>query len=795
MLASHVVIDGRFELMEVLGRGGMGVVHRALDRASGEHVAFKLLLPDILRSAKGVARFEREIAVLRRIDHPNAVKYVAHGTTPAGEVWVAMTLAAGAPFKKLVAACAERRDQELLVAVLQVLRDTAAALVEAHRVGAVHRDLKPDNILAEGTPPLKVRGTVLDFGIATIMDGDQSERLTTTGKIIGTPAYMAPEQVLGQSITDRCDVWALGVILYAAIHGRPPWTGDIGAVLRGIVTNAVPVTPDGAAPECVRSLIAKCLVREPAARPPAGEVVRLVDACLSQLGPSDTVMLDATQHHTVISEPATTIFAEPLKSVSPAFPQKEPTRSGAAGTLDGTLITGKYRILGTIAEGGNGVVFRAVNIQTEGLVAVKCLKPGMDADPAQAERLKREVRTLAKLCHPNTVRVYDCGETDTGELFVVMELLRGRPLSDVLRRDGPLPVSRALAIARQVLAALEEAHEHGVIHRDLKPPNIIILDRAAGPEGSDSVKLIDFGIAKQVEGTQSSLTADNAALGTPTYMAPEQIVRRDGWTIGPRTDLYAVGVLLYEMIAGHPPFRADSAMALLYQHLNEPAPRLDAPAPIADLVASLLEKEPSARPATVTEVLRRLDAIHADTAAAAARERPVAGEPPPPPTPVLRQRTGTALWRWLVPTVGAVAVAVVVALWAGREHTPEPTKSEVDPSPPSAVNLTSPPNPRPSPPMPLRAELPARGLVGLRDAEAADRHPTRALELTVLLDSGGIGPAAASASSPSTPALSDKPVAAAAPVRAGPIPARNLTRTPKGPATRGGGTVFKHGVD
>ncbi|PKN54418.1 MAG: serine/threonine protein kinase, partial [Deltaproteobacteria bacterium HGW-Deltaproteobacteria-14] len=221
------------------------------------------------------------------------------------------------------------------------------------------------------------------------------------------------------------------------------------------------------------------------------------------------------------------------------------------------------------------------------------------------------MRTLAQLSHPNTVRVYDCGHTESGALYVVMELLSGRDLAHWIAADAPFASERAVSIALQITSALEEAHRYGVVHRDLKPANVVLV--GDGERGADVVKLIDFGIAKHL-GQSQALTADGTALGTPAYMAPEQIVRRPGWELSPATDLYALGLILYEMLAGRRPFDGDSPMALMYQHLEEPPPPLaalrpDLPAALTALVADLLEKDPRARPADARAVRDRLAAL------------------------------------------------------------------------------------------------------------------------------------------------------------------------------------------
>ena len=241
----------------------------------------------------------------------------------------------------------------------------------------------------------------------------------------------------------------------------------------------------------------------------------------------------------------------------------------------GDIIAGKYLIQEELGRGSYGVVFRARHLGVERDVALKTLLPQAFLQTDIVERFQREASMVSRLTHPNIVTLYDFGESD-GVLYMAMEFIRGKQLSHIIKEESPLGTERALHIVRQVLAALQVAHKKGIVHRDLKPENIILCD---AEEARDVVKVLDFGIAKMTEsdehqGALKTLTIQGYVLGTPHYMSPETIT---GDPVDNRADLYAVGLLLYEMLTGSHPFNAPKPSAVLMKHLSEPVPPLPDP--------------------------------------------------------------------------------------------------------------------------------------------------------------------------------------------------------------------------
>ncbi|MGE0868853.1 MAG: protein kinase [Kofleriaceae bacterium] len=269
----------------------------------------------------------------------------------------------------------------------------------------------------------------------------------------------------------------------------------------------------------------------------------------------------------------------------------------------GREIAGRYRIVAKLGEGGMGAVFRAEQISLKRAVAVKLLRPEVAASPLLLRRFNAEAEAVAKLSHPNTVNIYDFGQDVDGTLFIAMEYIEGTSLRSVIHRDAPLPLRRSLAIATQVAASLVDAHGHSIVHRDLKPDNVMLQERG---RMRDVVRVLDFGIAKlrdENRATQMAMTQAGDMLGTPAYMSPEQI-RADH--VDGRTDVYALGCMLYEMITARLPHEAPTVMALLSKHLldvpippSQRRPDLGLSPQVDHLIMTAMAKDPNARPATM----------------------------------------------------------------------------------------------------------------------------------------------------------------------------------------------------
>ena len=343
---------------------------------------------------------------------------------------------------------------------------------------------------------------------------------------------------------------------------------------------------------------------------------------------------------------------------------------GAAPSLVGQTIAGRYTIERELGRGGMGAVYRAQHVTLGRAVAVKVLHPKLTADPAVSKRFDREALSASKLDHPNCVQVIDFGTTSDGMKYLVMQLLEGKELRDEL--GWPMDLSRALRLGGQILRALDHAHRKGLVHRDLKPENVFIV---RDDDGLEHVKLVDFGIVKLLDGDDGheKLTRAGVVFGTPRYMAPEQAA---GGKIDERTDLYAVGVLLHEMLTGKPPFDGDEPTIILRMHMLADPPPLPegVPAAVGVVIAKMLAKSPGERYASAREARAELEAAIAAPAAiegsVSSREisEPLVEVPLQAPAPPLR-----------VPPIVPPVVAPTVALPSPSASSSQQTLALVSP--------------------------------------------------------------------------------------------------------------------
>ena len=300
-----------------------------------------------------------------------------------------------------------------------------------------------------------------------------------------------------------------------------------------------------------------------------------------------------------------------------------PPRGTRVDPLIGRTLDNKYRLDSKLGKGGMGTVYVATRLHIDDTVAVKILEIGEQIDPHSAERFRREAQSTARLKHPNAVSIYDFGVTADGIHYLVMELVEGHDLRSVIKQQGPLPLQTAVEIVNQVCAALEEAHRRNIIHRDIKPDNIIV--NTAGSR--TRVKVLDFGVAKLSDLAVTHITQAGSVMGTPQYMSPEQCMGEE--EVDGRSDIYSLGVVLYEMLCGVVPFNAPSTAAVVMQHVSQPPPRPRSKNPgitpaVEAVVLHTLEKRPDARPQTAAALAQELaDAVYGVAPAGLAHSTPV----------------------------------------------------------------------------------------------------------------------------------------------------------------------------
>lgn len=392
-----------------------------------------------------------------------------------------------------------------------------------------------------------------------------------------------------------------------------------------------------------------------------------------------------------------------------------PQGPDASDPLPGMKL-GDYIVEQAVGWGGMGIVYRAVHPLIGRKVAVKVLRPEIAASPEQAERFLKEAQALSAVKHRGIIDIISFGTIPDGRQYMVMEFLEGESLEAVLQREGPMSPARALALFDEILDALSAAHKVGVVHRDLKPANVYISLQS---NGSRTVKLVDFGLARRADLSDLHRFSGKASLlaGTPQYVSPEQAKKQ---MATPRTDLYSLGVMLFEVLSGTMPFEAPNVIELLQAHLTRPPPRLSSrvdgiPPALDELVDQLLAKSPEQRPAAAEVVRTSLQRI-----ARGLREQDtvVAYLPGPRSTAKLPEGPATDLelpapkrTRPLIPFAGGALVALlvaVVALWPRGE---EPKTVEAPPPVPEPAKpvpvAAPPPEPRPAIEPPPVAEPPA----------------------------------------------------------------------------------------
>lgn len=593
-----------YEILEdqILGQGDTGILCRGRQRSAGRDVLIKLLRREFNADPETAGRLRREAESAGRLRDPSVVQVLGAGSWKGRLFW-AMEPVEG----QSLAAYLREGHRFTTEEILHVAEGVGQALRAAARLGVLHGALRPSHVLLAPDGSVKV----LDFGLARGLNLPVDSPL-----LAGSWRYLAPECVTGEPPDIRSDLYSLGVILYELSTGKPPFEGYDS--LTSLVYQLLYVQPTAprdlgsSIPRDLERLILRCLAKSPEER---------------YASPDD--------------------FLADVEAVRQAT--RTPLPTGAPETAD----AGDYEIYEDqiIGEGGMGTLYRGRQKSLGREVAVKVIRGAFTTHPDFVQRFRREAELLAQVNDPGVVQVFGTG-TWKGRLFYAMELVEGEDLASLLQKGRAFTIEEILHIAEGVGRALRAAWKYKIVHRDIKPSNILLTR-------DGQVKVADFGLAKslRIPRTDSHLIA-----GTSEYLAPEQGI---GQRVDIRADLYSLGVVLYELASGRPPFRWEGSFtSVIYQHVHAAPPPLrrpggDLPEDLRRLIERCLAKRPEDRypnPDVFLEEVRAIRTRLEKSAGGRAEAGRAAGSPPGPRRSAFMARAGLLL---------ALAAAAYVALAAG----------------------------------------------------------------------------------------------------------------------------------
>jgi serine/threonine protein kinase/ABC-type branched-subunit amino acid transport system substrate-binding protein len=611
-------IHDKYRVLDQISESHLVTNYLVKDQTLNEMIVLKLICPEIKAGSQFLDRFSAEAKKLQNLTSRQALKALDWGELETGP-YAVFEYTGG----KTLAQVCQTQGTLSLERVLDIAAQLGLCLVDAHDHNLMHGDLRPDHILLGADDQVKVT----NFGLAWSLD---LGRLIADG-VIERDEYHAPELSSGTTIDGRTDLYSVGAILFEILTGHRP-------ALMAPGHHPASLVPD--LPAGIDDLVARCLAQEPDDRPQsAAEFLEGIDEIV----------------HVMSTAPGNT-----------ALDREE--------VLVGHTLAA-YRLMEKLGRGGMASVYKAYEPSLDRYVAIKILPRHFAHDPTFITRFRREAKAIARLNHPNIVPVFNFGKEDD-LTFIVMRYVEGGTLKDLLGQ--PMATERVIKLVIQITRALSYAHERDVVHRDVKPANVLMAE-------GDWPLLSDFGLARMM-GSSVQITGTGVGVGTPTYMSPEQ---GQGLEVDGRSDIYSLGILLYEMLTGHVPFQADTPLAVVLKHITAPLPmprkvNPDIPESIERIILKATAKDPAHRFQAADEMIEALEKALAGepveaplvSAQAPASETVIPAAPPSAVTqsPTLTPSQVSAATEVLVPpkpqrripvwVLGLVGALVIVGLIA-----------------------------------------------------------------------------------------------------------------------------------
>ncbi len=623
---------GRWLLLKRLARGGMGDVYLAASTGI-EGAERPCIVKTVRRDQSGdksmVIRFLDEFRVQAQLNHPGVAQVMEAVVGEEGEPYAVVEFVEGRSIAE-----AQHRAHQLGFKIawpeaVAIILEMAQSLEHVHtRQGLdggalriVHRDLSPQNVMVGFSGEVKV----IDFGTAR---GTNRRCRTVGGVVYAKPGYIAPEVSRGESGDGRVDLYALGIMLWELASGRSFLGPDPHRHLQLVAEGRMPVPSAAAAcsaPDVLDSIIARLTANQPdhryaTAALAVGDLAKLmamasaapdgmrgtrprIARLLGNLWPTEPDRTRAEFSRLLRGAKERFSVNTPLRDAAAITP----SRSSAAHVVD-VLRGTHYRLLKLVAASDEAEVHEAEHAELGRRSILKVLPSALAASPAALERFKNEGKALAKLSHPNIVALHEVGTAGDGRPYIAMERVSGETLATTIRRGGAMNTDQAIDVCKQILRGVQAAHREGILHLDLKPDNVLITS-----EGQ--IRIVDFGMSPAVrDGAHTPPRAHKDSVtvnGTPEYMAPEQVL---GSRVDARTDVYAVGCILFELLTGHPIFERGARIAQLGKHvhdapisLRERAPNRHFSPSLRAIVEKALQKIPADRFASTQLFLEALD--------------------------------------------------------------------------------------------------------------------------------------------------------------------------------------------